>query len=49
MWEAFKDYMSRPFKGAAESSALDWFLFIGLLLVLLAGWRIIFTHIEDAI
>lgn len=49
MWERFTDYMSRPFKGAAEMSALDWFFFIGLLLVLMAAWRIIFNHLQDAL
>ena len=49
MWEKFSDYMSRPFKGAAEMDALDWFLFLGLLLIMLAGWRIIFTHLEDVL
>lgn len=49
MWERFTDYMSRPFKGAAEMSVLDWFLFFGLVLLLLAAWRIIFFHLEDAV
>lgn len=49
MWAKMQDYFSRPFKGAAEMDVVDWFLFLGLLLVLLTGWRIIFTHLEEAL
>lgn len=41
--------MAKPFKGAAEMDVVDWFLFLGLLLVMLVAWRIIFTHIQDAV
>jgi len=44
---SFKDFLSAPYKGAQEMSALDWFFFLGLFIVLAALWRIIFTHIEE--
>lgn len=46
MWEAFKDFYARPWKGAQEMSVTDWFLWLGLIIVLLAAWRVIFRHIE---
>jgi hypothetical protein len=47
LWQNFKDFFGQPWKGATEMSAFDWFLFFGLIIVLLALWRIIFTHIEE--
>lgn len=45
--ERFTGFFAQPFKGAQEMSVLDWFLFLGLVIILLAGWRVIFTHIEE--
>jgi hypothetical protein len=42
MWNKFTDWLSQPFD--AEMDTLHWFLFLGLLIVLMAGWRIILTH-----
>lgn len=46
MVENFKDFLSRPF--AADMSAVHWFLFIGLLIVIIALWRIILGTITEA-
>lgn len=46
-WDRFTGFFAQPFKGAQEMNALDWFLFLGLVIVLLGLWRIIFTHIEE--
>jgi hypothetical protein len=35
----------QPFR--AEMSATDWFLFVGLMLIIMALWRIILSHIHD--
>lgn len=49
MWEHFLEYLHRPFKGAAEMNVVDWFLFAGLIIVILVAWRIVFTHIQEAV
>lgn len=46
MWDNFKAFFAQPWKGAQEMSVGDWFLFLGLIIVLLAAWRLIFRHIE---
>lgn len=43
MWDNFKSFMAQPFK--SEGTALDWFLFLGFLILVMAVWRIILTHI----
>lgn len=45
--DRFTGFFAQPFKGAQEMNVLDWFLFLGLFIVLLAAWRVIFTHIEE--
>lgn len=45
--QRFTAFLAQPYKGAQEMTALDWFLFLGLLIILLALWRIVFTHIEE--
>lgn len=47
MWEWFQSFMARPFR--AEMSALDWFLFLGLILIIMILWRMILRHIGEAI
>jgi hypothetical protein len=44
MWAAFKDWLKEPYKGSM--TALEWFLFIGLLLVAIVGWRFILAHLR---
>lgn len=46
LWSNFKTFLSHPYKGE-EMNAFDWFLFLGLLIVLMVMWRIIFKHVED--
>ena len=45
MWAKFKAWAAHPF--SVDMSATDWFLFIGLLIVLLALWNIILFHITN--
>lgn len=45
MWKNFKGFMAEPFK--TEMSALDWFLFIGMILIILILWNIILRHIRE--
>jgi len=47
MWQNFQEWLSRPFTN--DMSALQWFYFIGLLLVILVLWRIILRHIFETI
>lgn len=39
MWADFKAWAKSPFQ--ADMDALHWFLFLGLLIMLLAGWRMV--------
>ena len=48
MWENFKEFMGKPFT-ADDMSAADWFWFIGLIIVILIAWRLIFKHIQEAV
>lgn len=43
MWQNFTGWLRRPFD--AEQDAFRWFLFFGLLIVIMAAWRIILAHI----
>lgn len=44
MWQDFKAWAASPF--SADQSALHWFYFVGLMLVIFTAWRLIFLHIE---
>lgn len=44
MWENFKDFLGRPYSD--DMTALDWFWFLGLIIVLSALWAIILGHIR---
>ena len=44
MWGNFRSWLNAPFR--AEMTALDWFLFVGLLIFIAAAWRIILSHID---
>lgn len=46
MWDNFTGWLRQPF--SADMTALDWFLFLGLMAVLTAIWSIIFKHLEEA-
>lgn len=47
MWDRFKTFMSEPFK--SDMSALDWFLFIGLIIIIQIMWVIILRHVREAV
>jgi glucan phosphoethanolaminetransferase (alkaline phosphatase superfamily) len=49
MWENFKSFFEQPYKGAAEMDVIDWFFFMGLLIVLLVIWNLVFYHIKEGI
>lgn len=49
MLDNFKQFFAQPWKGASEMSVVDWFLWLGTILVLLAIWRLIFRHIEEGV
>lgn len=48
MWEDFKAFLSQPYK-SENMDAGDWFLFLGLLIVIIILWRIILLHIARLI
>lgn len=43
----FGDFFATPFKGAGMD-ALDWFLFLGLMLIFWIMWAYILNHIKVA-
>ena len=42
--QTFKDWFASPFQ--ADMSAVKWFLFVGLLVIITALWGILFRHIK---
>lgn len=46
-WGHFKDFLDKPFSG--DMDFIDWFMFIGLLLVIMIMWNIILKHLAEAI
>jgi hypothetical protein len=44
MLERFRNWYQTPFR--ADMSALDWFLFVGLLIAISVAWNIILRHIK---
>lgn len=47
MWDQFKQWAKRPF--SVDMTAGEWFLFIGLLIVIMALWNIILFRIADLV
>ncbi|MDE2102813.1 MAG: hypothetical protein KGL39_36550 [Patescibacteria group bacterium] len=45
MWQKFQEWAASPFD--PEMDALHWFLFLGLLLVIMIAWRIILKTITE--
>lgn len=43
----FKTWLASPFQ--ADMSALDWFLFVGLLIVIFTVWGFVFRHVKGDI
>jgi hypothetical protein len=46
MFQGLKDWYNQPFNSSMTTT--KWFLFIGLLLVLLAVWKVIIFHLQEA-
>lgn len=44
MWQTFKSWYSQPFR--SDMSAAEWFMFIGLLVIITLLWGIILRHIR---
>jgi hypothetical protein len=47
MMDEFRRLISQPF--SADMTAVEWFLFIGLLIVIIALWNFILYHLTSAI
>lgn len=47
MWEHFQEFMGRPFR--SEMDAVDWFFFVGLLVVIMILWGIILRHVRETL
>ena len=43
MWDKVKSWYAQPYQ--ANMDATHWFLFLGLLLFLMAAWRVVLGHI----
>jgi hypothetical protein len=46
-WKGIKNFLDRPF--GADMDFIDWFMFIGLILVIMIIWHIILRHIAEAV
>jgi hypothetical protein len=46
-WDKFKTWASKPF--SVDMTAGEWFLFIGLLIVIVGLWNIILFRITDLV
>ncbi|MFA7335103.1 MAG: hypothetical protein WC130_12550 [Kiritimatiellia bacterium] len=42
--DGFKTFLQRPYKD--DMTALEWFYFFGLLIVIAATWKIILSHLQ---
>lgn len=49
MFDSFIAWWKNPLGNDSGPSAVTLFLFIGLILVLLAAWGLIFKHIREAL
>lgn len=47
VWDKFKTWAQRPF--SVDMTAGEWFLFIGLLVVIVVLWNIILFRITDLV
>lgn len=47
LWQKFSTWATRPF--SMDMTAGEWFLFIGLLIVIIALWNIILFRITDLV
>lgn len=47
MWENFKGFVAMPFR--SDMDALGWFMFLGLIIVIMILWGVILRHVKEAI
>jgi hypothetical protein len=47
LWDKFKTWAKQPF--SVDMTAGEWFLFIGLLIVIVGLWNIILFRITDLV
>jgi len=47
MWQNFKDFLAEPFQD--DMDAVEWFMFVGFVLILIILWSIILRHVREAI
>lgn len=47
MIKEFKAWAKEPF--SADMTAAEWFLFIGLLVIILGAWNLILWHLTSAV
>lgn len=45
MFQGLKDWYNQPYK--SDMSATKWFLLIGLVLLCLAIWKVLVSHLMD--
>lgn len=45
MLSNFLEWWNQPFKGR-EMDALGWFLFLGLLIIIMGLWAVILNHVK---
>jgi hypothetical protein len=49
MWVHFSEFLTKPWRGSDDMTALDWTLFVGLILVILLFWGIVLQHLKEAL
>ncbi len=47
MWDKFKEWSAKPF--SVDMTATEWFLFIGLLIIIVGLWNIVLYRITDLV
>lgn len=45
VWDDTKKWAAQPFR--VDMSALEWFAFVGFLIVVMILWRIILNHVTE--
>lgn len=45
-WQNFKEFMARPFS-PEDMDWKDWFFFMGLIIMIMVAWGMIFRHIKE--
>jgi hypothetical protein len=46
MFQGLKDWYNQPYNSSMTTTR--WFLFVGLLVLIFAVWRIIIYHLQEA-